>query len=87
VPLAVGAVVASSYGINVTLSAEYWQVSGTSIASTAISAMNFEWFYTRDDGGRSLHSSTSHLNLSRFVQSAVLCPVCDELCPVDLVTC
>jgi len=32
------------------------------------------------------HSPTSHLNLSRFNQCAVLCPVCDELRPIELVT-
>jgi len=30
-------------------------------------------------GGGGLHSSTSQYNLSRLRQSAVLCPVCDEL--------
>jgi hypothetical protein len=48
---AAGAVVANPYGINVTLSAEYWSSSGTSIASSAISNLDFEWFYTRSDGG------------------------------------
>ena len=37
--------------------------------------------------GRALQSCTSQLTLSRYGQrSAVLCPVYDELCPVDLVT-
>jgi hypothetical protein len=33
-----------------------------------------------------LHSSTSHLSLSHFGHRAVMCPLCDELLPIDLVT-
>jgi hypothetical protein len=35
-------------------------------------------------GGRGCHSPPFHLDLRRYGQSPVLCPVCDELCSIYL---
>ena len=40
------------------------------------------WSHETESDGRGIHSSTSRLNLSHFGRSAVLCPVCDKLCPM-----